>query len=384
MARIVQVTVDYAESRGGVTRCVSMFQQSTGSHIISINHPDLPPMAGDDLTVISADSSRFGIKYAWCPKRSRIEAEQILSEADLIICHQFFRFHLQWVWGVLRSARIPYWIVPHGCLDPYVFTYRRASKLAFMSMFGKRLLENADSVIFASESEKAKASAAFRISGAQVVHWSVEIAPTLARAQARFELRKRFDIPLDARIVLYVGRLHSTKRPFETIDALATADEPSLHLLMVGPPDDLTGADLITFAKGRGFQKLHLAGPLYDADKFNAYLGSDLFISLSAKENFGYTIVEALASRLPILIHSNLDLANELSTLDCGWILTDSSVVTAAAALKKFARASDSDLEGRGERGASWARRECSQKMVTKSITELVKSTLQNSRKSAQ
>ena len=262
MKNIVQITVDFAESRGGASKTVTAFQHATKSHVVSINDPALELWPSQNVTAVPASQSQLGARYAFCSKSDREALENRLQEANLIICHQFFRFHVQLAYRVARAFGIPYWIVPHGTLDPYVFTYRRLRKSLWMSILGKRMLRDAEAVIFASESEKEKAKSLFDIPRALIIHWPVSVHPTVTGREAKSEFRRRFGIPEEDRIVLYVGRLHSSKRPYETIQAVAAAQEPSLHLVIVGPPDDISTTELISFAANSGFKNLHIAGAL--------------------------------------------------------------------------------------------------------------------------
>ena len=69
---------------------------------------------------------------------------------------------------------IPYWVIIHGGLDPYVLSYRRFRKMHWLNQFGRLYLRNAQQVIFATSNEQAKASPYLDGVQSRVVPWPVE------------------------------------------------------------------------------------------------------------------------------------------------------------------------------------------------------------------
>jgi glycosyltransferase involved in cell wall biosynthesis len=125
---------------------------------------------------------------------------------------------------------------------------------------------------------------------------------------SRGEFRRQFDIPEDARVVLFLGRVVSKKSPDLLIDSFSRwhgkrGNENGV-LVMAGP------------AEGDGFlprlkmmaQQLNLSrsvrfvGPLYEAAKWQAYRDADVFVLPSQNENFGNTAVESAACGTPVIV----------------------------------------------------------------------------------
>lgn len=308
------------------------------------------------VTYIPVSGSPLGRLYSWTGRHETAAAAELLRTADLVVCHMLYRYHAQWAAGVARRAGVPYWIVPHGTLDPYVFTYRRWQKRAWMQMQGRWLLQEAAGVIFASDGERQKASPYVSNERCHVVHWPVPVVLDTASAEAREHIRSRHGIPEGDTVILYMGRLHEMKRPLETIDLVAKLRNPSLHLLIVGPEDAITQRQCEQYAARVGARNVHTIGPVYGDAKYEYFFAADAYISLSHRENFGFTVAEALACACPVILGPGIDLTPELRSVGCGWMLANAEPDTAMRAVEDFSAQSRDSLRAMGTRGRDWAR----------------------------
>ena len=99
----------------------------------------------------------------------------------------------------------------------------------------------------------------------------------------------------------YVGRLHSDKGINTLLDAFLSVSHniTDIYLVLVGPLE-LTGDDLITFKKLL-FSNSNLIHIPFVTNTSSFYKSFDVFILPSFREGFGTVILEAAASRLPII-----------------------------------------------------------------------------------
>ncbi len=381
--RVTQVCLDYAPSSGGTTTSITNFNQALGGgNIVTFvsQASPLEMMEGDRILAVPTVSGFLGKKYALAFPGALKTAGNLISESDLIVCHMLYRHHVQWAIKIARRKKIPYWVVPHGILDPFVSTYRSGRKWLWMQLVGKSILRRAAYVIFATETERQKALSRFPEMNAVVVHWPVAVGDTspAKRAEARSLVRELHGISGTDRVLLYVGRLHESKRPLETIRAFGQAGRPDLHLLMVGPDETITGEGCARYAREHEIANVHMVGPVYGNEKFSYYMAADGYVSLSAKENFGYTVAEALACGLPVILSPGNDLSEELKPERCGWFLDEEGATAAVAGIKEFAGASLSDLKEMGGRGRRWVQQQLSpgrfkeqlESLATAAVTE--------------
>ena len=118
--------------------------------------------------------------------------------------------------------------------------------------------------------------------------------PTEQEKQA---IREQYSIPLDAFVVLFVGRFVSKKG----FDVLYNAKDPSYLLVFVG------GGVIPEYIKADDTAKI--IGSLTQEDLAMIYKMSDVFILPSHGEGFPLSIQEAMATGLPIITskYNNLD-----------------------------------------------------------------------------
>lgn len=287
------------------------------------------------------------------PRATTNEAERLVGNARLLVVHSLFRAHAPWAAGWARRRGSHYWSVPHGCLDPWGLSRRRLAKRLWLEVHGRRYFAEAERIVFSTQREREKARPWLggprgqhwlgdsRRDQAVVVNWPVDTPALDGRDQARGRHRRRLGISDDAPILLAVGRLHSMKRPLETIAAFCDAAAPESHLVMVGMDGDLAAADVARAVPPAWHERVHVAGELAGPDLADAYLASDGYISLSHRENFGYAAAEAVAYGLPVILSPGHDLAHEMPGADarqfaCGWLLPDDSHATAVQAIREW------------------------------------------------
>lgn len=113
-------------------------------------------------------------------------------------------------------------------------------------------------------------------------------------AAVRARIRAEWDVPPDAVVFLYLGRLTKDKGLLDL--GRAFAEVPGAHLALVGPDEEgLTEA--IRAACGAHAARLRLVGY---TDQPQAYMAaSDVFVLPSYREGFGSTVIEAAACGLP-------------------------------------------------------------------------------------
>ena len=121
-------------------------------------------------------------------------------------------------------------------------------------------------------------------------------------AEEKHALRKELNLPENARIGIYVGRVTKEKGLSYLVDALKQLDAswpPELCLLVVGDGDYLQEMQ----AECAALQHAHRVLFVGQQDLVQKYLNaSDFFVSPSLHENLSISILEACAAKLPCLV----------------------------------------------------------------------------------
>ena len=347
---------------GGPSKSVPMFQRALGGKVFSLTEPELTEAADVNPVVhVFTRRSKLGRAYMIPAKEELRRLDSALIGVDLLSCHILYRYSAHWVASRARRKNIPFWVVPHGCLDPYVFTYGGTAKRLWMKFIGRRLLRDASCVIFSSLREKEKASKWMSRDNGHVVHWPVKAADLTDYEEIRANFRARNQYLPENRILLYLGRFHSMKHPLQTVEALARANHPNLRLLFVGPTGDVSINDIRLKAKSLGVSsKVQVREPMYGDAKQSLLYGVDGYVSLSERENFNNSAAECLSAAKPLILSPGNDLGPELRSHGCAWLLDVNSINAAGLAMQEFATTTKHQLEKMGRSGRQFAVRELS------------------------
>lgn len=341
---------------GGPYKTILQFRQTLGGLIVSFSDAaEVEVVPGDGVEHLYTRTGRLTRWYRMLTRSGRRRFRELAGDPSHLESHILFRHH---AWVVYREAKrlgVPYWIIPHGCLDPYVFTYRGWVKLLWMNLAGRRILRNAKYVIFSSKRELEKASCWMSGDNARVIRWPVSLSHPPRNAAVRTILRERLGLHRDARVLLWLGRLHPMKRPLESAELFAQTMPANAHLVMYGGDEAGLAERLRKIESDAPRQNVHWLGPVYGAEKDFVLQGCDGYWSYSQRENFNHAAAEAMAAALPIILSPGNDLSNDLADAGVGWMLKDDSRSTVQEALTAWASASEGAIDETGSRGRSWA-----------------------------
>lgn len=146
--------------------------------------------------------------------------------------------------------------------------------------------------------------------------------------------RAAHQIPSDTLIVLYLGRVEHRKGIDLAIRAFAQASDhiPVAHFVIAGPSEDNYQNSLEQIARDLGIvNRITFTGYLNQEQRLSALADADVFILSSYSENFGMAIVEAMASRLPVIISDQVGIADDIRSAEVGKVVPiDISLVAKA------------------------------------------------------
>jgi glycosyltransferase involved in cell wall biosynthesis len=148
----------------------------------------------------------------------------------------------------------------------------------------------------------------------------------------RTRIRAEFDIPADALLVLYLGRLNAEKGVPELTAAFARIahERPELHLLVVGP-DEAGMRTRLQRAAGIARARLHCAGFTREPEAVMA--AADVFVLPSHREGFGATIIEAAACGVPAIGTRIYGLADAIAEGESGLLVPVGDPAALASAI---------------------------------------------------
>lgn len=143
------------------------------------------------------------------------------------------------------------------------------------------------------------------------------------------QLKKKYGIADDARIVGMVGRISQQKSPdiFIEMAALIKKQMPNVHFMIVG--DGPLNNEIFDLAKSKGLENsLTITGWVDDVSPYQKMF--DVGVLLSRWEGFGLVLAEYMAMRVPI-VASNVDAIPELIQDGVNGFLNDVNNAASAA-----------------------------------------------------
>jgi len=285
---------------------------------------------GYPITVLTADlgpredTPNFdGVEAIYLPTIARYRAIT-LNRGAVSFCLQRLRtFDIVHIFGLYdllgptvaffcRRFGIPYLVEPMGMFRPIVRNVRL--KRLYLALLGRRLVLNADAVIATSEQERQELIEDGVPEEKIVVRRNGIERPDRLPDYGAF--RKRWHIPSDAKVVLFLGRLVPKKSPDMLMDAFASClkkeGNAKAWLLVFVGPDERDGYREYLQAYGAKLgikDRVLFVGPLYGEEKWAALQDADVFVLPSQHENFGNAAAEAIAANTPVIVTDRCGIA---------------------------------------------------------------------------
>jgi glycosyltransferase involved in cell wall biosynthesis len=128
----------------------------------------------------------------------------------------------------------------------------------------------------------------------------------------------------DKKIILFLGRINWKKGLDILISAYAKIlkERNDLHLLIVGNDEDGYIERVKRWIKNYGIIKdVTFTGILTGEEKLKVYSKSDIFVLPSYSENFGMSVIEAMACGIPVIISEKVGLSNEIRKNKAGLVV---------------------------------------------------------------
>ena len=354
----LSVCLDDSPALGGLSRGIRDLAEAVGGRILSLDSGRFPPSADDacrNLTRLDVGSGPLVSRHLRLPRKVAEKLDRAITESGLVVCHSLYRAHLPFVRRRCLRFGVPYWVVSHGMLDPWVISRHAVWKRAWLTVYGIRCLADANRVIFNAEAEREKASPWCRRSNTHVIPWPVDVPDVSDQEECRAEIRRRLELASNDRILLWLGRYDSLKRPTHTIAAFAAAHTPGWHLVMAGYDGDLNRAAVAQAARQAGASHIHVLGPVVGEEKRHMLLAADAFVSLSWRENFGYALAEAATAGLCCAVAPDHDLVLDMPTQCRQWVAKDHTLHESTRVLRELMTTPGLLPQDAGRQAREWA-----------------------------
>jgi len=294
-----------------------------------------------------------------------VSIESVLASNEVFDCAQVhgiweMPIHQACVW--LRARGIPYVISPHGSLAPWAMRHHAWKKWIAWHLWFRRDMQRAAAIHVTAESER-EWLAKFGLGRGR----SIVLAP-LGTSLPQSNNRTIKQSNNSTRTLLYVGRIYPVKALDNLIRAVALMKQP-ITLRLVGPDQANHMAELMSLCYSLHLpctkpgeensalqlqlstttKQVQFVGPKYDAELSAEYDACDALALVSHTENFGATVVEALAHGKPVITSTKTPW-REVVDGHCGWWV-DNDPKALSKAIGEFVSLTDAQRRDMGASG---------------------------------
>lgn len=302
--------------------------------IVSLDSPDDPWVkeAPFPTHALGPVAGKFGFTRAFVPWMRRQ-----MHEYDNIIVNGIWQYNSLGIWQALRRSSKPYYVFPHGMLDPWfkqAHPLKHLKKWLYWPWAEYRVLRDACGVCFTCEEERWLARKSFWLyrCAERVVNYGTA-APAEDGGRQRELFFERFPQLRGKRIVLFMGRLHQKKGCDLLIKAFyrymchqpaGRSESGGVYLVMAGPDQVNWLPKLQALAASLGIaDRVTWPGMLTGDLKMGALWAAEIFALPSHQENFGIAVVEAMACGVPVLISNKVNIWREIEQDQAGLVEND-------------------------------------------------------------
>jgi glycosyltransferase involved in cell wall biosynthesis len=328
--KILQLVHTLDPSVGGVAAAVlalsrGLVRRGDKIDIVVLDDPSAAWTSNVGLSVHTLGSGLTSYRYSrallpWLREHG--------GEYDRVIVNGIWQYLSFAAWRRYAGSSIPYYVFPHGMLDPWfkeTFPLKHIKKWLYWPWAEYRVLRDAAAVIFTSEEERLQARRSFWLYRARERVSPLGVEVSAVSPNAKSEFLSRYPQLQNTRNFLFLGRLHSKKGCDILLDAFARiqSNDP-ISLIMAGPDQIGWESDLRRQAARLNLtNRVVFTGMLQGAIKHGAFASADAFVLPSHQENFGISVVEALAAGVPVLISNRVNIWREIDGDLAGYVESD-------------------------------------------------------------
>ncbi len=380
-------------SQAVYTMCRALQAQGIDLLIATTNadgDAELPVVLSETVVYQDVPTIFFARQFSEALKYSRPLAEwldQHVCDFDVVHIHAVYSHACIAAARACQKHGVPYIVRPLGTLDPWSLKQKRFRKQLFWHLGVKQMLRRAAAIHYTTAEEKRLVEYGLGLLNGMVIPNGIDLTDalryrdcqgaadlSLATASSRSRYRNNY--------VLALSRIHPKKGYELLIETFAALKKQvafsDWQLIVAGDGEAEYVGQLKSLAERNGLNgDARFVGWLEGESKYAALKDAALMVLPSYQENFGISLVEAMACGVPVLVSPHVNLAPEIKEAGAGWIAElnheDFANVLAEAL------GNEQERKCRGERGRQLANSFGADEVATRLI-RLYKSLIENRR----
>jgi glycosyltransferase involved in cell wall biosynthesis len=264
------------------------------------------------------------IHYNFSPQLWKMLKSKV-SQYDLVHITAVWNFP---VWAAARAcqqAGIPYIISPRGTIYPETIALKSSHFKKFYYRFiAKQCLNLAATIHYTAKDEKYKVEASLKLAARGIIIPNGIDLSEFAEVNKSRHFNEFFPEIKGKKYILFLSRINQKKGLNLLVEAFATltAKFPELYLVIAGPDNEGYGTIIKTMLAEKGvLQQTFFTGLLNGEKKIAAYRDAELFVLPSYSENFGMSVVEAMACGTAVIVSEQVGISPDIQAQEAGLVV---------------------------------------------------------------
>ena len=333
--KVLHVIPSVSERSGGpataiVPMCRALRKEGMNVLLASTSHGFTQTYTDQTVDYKGVAARFFPVQIGASFKYSRpfaVWLNRNIKDFDLVHIHAVFNHASVAAANACRKAGVPYVVRPLGTLDPWSMKQKASRKRIFWSLVGKKMLQGSAAVHYTAVAEKTATEECLGINHGQVIPLGVELNGSFQATKAA----EHFPALVGHRYVLLLSRLDPKKGVEVLIDAVNSLNDVGWRLVIAGDgPKDYVSS--LKQKAGRT-ERIVFTGWVEGEQKEALLRDASLFVLPSRHENFGLSVMEAMARSVPVLVSPHVNLAPEIAAANAGWIVDPTKLTAGLAAV---------------------------------------------------
>lgn len=260
------------------------------------------------LKAIGAEIDFIGGTKKQSYLRLKEECNRILAwQPDVVHFHSAFIPLHPLIAFELRKKGIPYIITTHGALDMMVLKRNQLKKKVYMNILEMKYFEGASGFVALSKGERDDILKLSPMANINIIPNAISL-DTIEFCNKAFTLRK---LLTSKKInALFLGRYDVYQKGIDfLINLIAQLQKNDIPIkLETHGVEPIRRMGQINEIRGNN-SNVNILGPVYGKEKLEVFIQSNMYMQTSRWEGFGMSIVEAMASGLPVVVSETMNIA---------------------------------------------------------------------------